>query len=126
MYLVLACGEREMIEFARKEILRLTKNEIEIGFVFLDRYAVSHGEPAADALGNAILAYDTATYLIGRLSPDEGDSFRPRLNELADALRSKGQEHWKGDQACDGPTESGMSSPYAQLVEDIYKRLQAE
>jgi hypothetical protein len=119
-----ARSDSETIHFARNEISRLIKNEIDFGFAFLGKYAVSEGEPAAAALANAILAHENASYLIGRLSPDEGDLFRPRLNELAAALRLKEQqedERWKRHYACDGPTQSGILSPHRRLLEGIPK-----
>lgn len=76
----------------KQELLRLVQNDMELGFILLDTYQLSvsmgHMEHAAQALKNAGAAWATATDFLSRMTTEEADRFRPKLEQLGAAIRS--------------------------------------
>jgi hypothetical protein len=76
----------------RQELLQLVQNHVNLGFILLETYQLSlsmgHMEHAYQALKNAGATWETATGFLNRMTDEEADQFRPKLQELGSAIQS--------------------------------------
>jgi hypothetical protein len=76
-----------MAHSADPELSKLIENEIDIGFTFLQTFALAHSKEHADqALYDAQTAYQAAARLFQRIPPDSLLGLRARLENLARAV----------------------------------------
>jgi hypothetical protein len=77
---------------AHGELLRLIENEINIGFTFMESYALSfamqHPAHADQALGDALASYEAASKFLDWLTPEEAGTFRVPMQKLRAEIAS--------------------------------------
>lgn len=81
-----------MIPDEDPELVKLIRNEIDLGFTFMDTYRIaSSADHASQALSSARAALETAKRFQGRLPDDESDAFRPDLERLQNVIDGASQ-----------------------------------
>ena len=82
----------QVIQDEDPELIKLIRNEIELGFTFMDTYRIaSSADHASQALSNARAALETAKRFQGRLGERESDAFRPDLERLQNVIDGASQ-----------------------------------